>query len=206
MALICNVVQNVAQTEGPEGHSSNGDWGEVYRRNERFIESGSAYFSQAFAEALGLVSDLELHNRERAQLRLASISALLGHSVEQYSTSLDIDDRSGLAEHHEATLHRLGLDLRGTEQALTDGRHSGYIVADDHLIRRLALLFHEQGYRALMDAYLEKVISIQSLIRPGELTETVSDWQGLTWQLTSAFTDAMMFGQCIAVMNAVAYR
>jgi hypothetical protein len=31
---------------------------ELYGDSEKFIESGSAYFSQAFAEALGLVSEI----------------------------------------------------------------------------------------------------------------------------------------------------
>jgi hypothetical protein len=197
MALICNV-----QTQ--ENHTG-GDWGEIYRKNEGFIESGSAYFSQAFAETLGLVSDIELHNLEQAQLRLGSIQALLIHSLEQYRTSLDVDDRTGLASHHESTLRRGLPDLRSVEQALSSGRTNGYIAGNDQFIRRFSSTFHEEGYRALMNSYVEMVASIQVSVSAG-LTEQVADWQGFTWQLTSGFSEAMMFGQCIAVMNAVVYR
>jgi hypothetical protein len=198
MALICNV-----QTQ--ENHSTGGDWDELYSKNEGFIESGSAYFSQAFAETLGLVSDIELHNLEQAQLRLGSIRALLLHSLEQYRTSLDVDDRTGLANHHESTLRRELPDRRSIEQALSSGRANGYIAGNDEFIRRFSSEFHEEGYRALMNSYVDMVACIEALVNAGS-TEPIVDWQGFTWQLTSGFSETMMFGQCIAVMNAVVYR
>ena len=123
------------------GTAEGNEWNDIYLTNERFIESGSAYFSQAFAEALGLASDLELHDTERAQLRIQSIGALLSRAIDQYTTSLDVDDRTGLTEHHEGLLRSFGLDQKGVERVLLDGRGEGYVAADDQFIRHFASLY-----------------------------------------------------------------
>src|SRR5215217_2965341 len=118
MALICNVSrpEEPLPPDALEHRNSAARWDDLYRINEGFIESGSAYFSQAFAETLGLVSDIELHDLEQGQLRFACIRELLGHSMEQYKTCLELDERSGLGDHHEARLRSLGLDMRGTQE------------------------------------------------------------------------------------------
>jgi len=125
-----------------------------------------------------------------------------------------MDDRSGLAEHHEGNLRALGLDQQGTEDALINGRASGFLALDDQSIRNFAIQFHQRGYRALMNEYLDKLREIESMVAEGSTIDAaaepgidaLADWQGLTWQLSAAFADAMMFGQSIAVMNSIAYR
>jgi hypothetical protein len=208
MAMVCNkVVESAASGRGQEG----GQWEALYRDNETFVEHGSAYFSQAFAEALGIVSDIELHDLERARLRLGAIMTLLYHAIQQYEAGLDADARTGLEAFHEDRLRKAGLDFEGAASTLKSGRLQGYIVADDDFIDRLSRIFSEEGYRALMDHYLRKVRNIHSLVSDAPTDAEVRAgtpmmWQEFTWRLLSAFTDAMGFGQSIAVMNAAAYR
>lgn len=211
MSIFCN-----AQVESPTGEAHGvdieaGDWGSLYRQNEKAIESGSAYFSQAFAEALGLVSDVELHDLEQARLRLGAIASLLGHAIREYDISLDIDTRTGLGDFHEGQLRKSGLNSEGTVRVFGRAREQGYIVASDDFIARISRMFSEHGYRALMDQYLHKVRNIHDLVSSAAPAAnkdggSAKMWQGFVWQLTSAFADTMWLGQSIAIMNAAAYR
>lgn len=150
MGQVCNVKKEFASGQDPV------KWGTLYRENEKLIESGSAFFVQAFAEALGVVSDIELHDVNRAQIRLAAIAALLGQATKQYNGSMKMDDETGLGSYHESTLRKLGLDVQGVNAVLTEARGRGFVVASDDSIHRFATIFHEEGYRALMKKYLGK--------------------------------------------------
>jgi len=203
MAFICNVQQDV-------GVHSGSNWERLYQENERFIESGSAYFSQAFAEALGLVSDIELHDPNRGQLRLAAIASLLDHAIEQYATSIIVDADTGLGDYHDKLLRDSGLNFSGTVTVLEESRAKGFIPATNDFVREFAKIFDEHGYRALMEHYLLKVHKVRDLVSPmpdmtGEGASSAV-WQDLGWRLTASFADAMGFGQAIAVLNATAYR
>jgi len=210
MAQICNKVEELAQKPKQRADDTIGDWESVYRENERFVESGSAYFSQAFAEALGLVSDIELHDVERARVRLEAVSMLLDYAIQQYTTSVDVDDRTGLQQFHESRLRDIGLDYEGTVRTLQVARAQGYIVASDDIIESISRTFSEQGYRALAERFIRKVRDIRGLATDAttEVDENTTGaiWQGIAWRLTSAFAHAMEFGQSMAVMNSAAYR
>jgi len=208
MAQICNKVV----VDQPESvHERVGDWESLYRENEKFVEYGSAYFSQAFAEALGIVSDIELHDLERARLRLGTIATLLEHAIQQYGAGLDADAHTGLEAFHENRLRKIGLNFAGMLNTLKAARADGYIVASDDMVDCLSRIFSDEGYRALMDHYLYKVRIIHGLVSDVPTDVDVKDgtpmmWQELAWRLTSAFADAMAFGQSIAIVNAAAYR
>jgi len=205
MSLVCNVEQ---QTLPPTSQTSD-PWADVYRENEKFVESGSAYFSQAFAEALGLVADIELHDVQRAELRLQAMSALLAAAMEQYERGMDIDSQTGLLKHHEERLREIGLNREGTTHTLEVGRQSGFIGLSDSHIHDIASILTESGYGVLMSRYLEMVQSIETLV-DSEMHQqpdsTQRDWQGAGWRITTAFTATAQFGQAIAVVNAAAYR
>lgn len=56
-----------------------------------------------------------------------------------------------------------------------------------------------------MESYIERVQRTRELVTK-DPAQFLADWQGFAWRLTSAFAEAMTFGQCIAVLNAVIYR
>jgi hypothetical protein len=206
MSLVCNVKKEEA---APPAAYAPERWDDVYRENERYVESGSSYFSHAFSEALGLVADIEMHDLERATLRAEAISALLAAAQEQYRLSMDIDHRSGLMQYHESQLRHHGLDKEGLTEALRQGRRAGYISMADESIKEFVDTFNSQGYDALMECYLTKVAGIQDLVLAmGQPSTDVPglDWQGVGWRLVTSFGDAIQYGQSIAVMNSVTYR
>jgi|SRR5215203_3782849 len=200
MALICNVVkQEEMRTE-------------VYDVSEKHIESGSAYFAQAFAEALGLVSDLELHDLYRAELRLGSMNALITYALEEYDRAAGIFEQTGLRDYHERMLHEAGLDLEGTRRTLTEAGTRNLLPADEQLVESVARTFDQEGYQGLTNLYLDKVRIIQRLVSSPAVTAEMGApsngvaWQELGWKLVTLFTQAIEVGQAIAVLNTFTSR
>jgi hypothetical protein len=112
MALVCNKKVEVAPAASSEAS--------LYLDAEHYIEAGSAYFGQAFGEALGLIADIELHNREGAGLRLGSIASLLEHALRQYETAVEKGLNSGLDQYHDQKLREAGLEPHGVRRVLTE--------------------------------------------------------------------------------------
>jgi hypothetical protein len=209
MAVNCNKVPEAEPEVPVEGSSRTGTWNQVYNENEKYIESGSAYFSQAFAEVLSLVSDLELHDLYRAQLRLAGSAALLSAALEQYELGIRVDADTGLDEYHERRLRDSGLDLKRAVEVLRTAREQGHVVSSDDVIITVATTFEERGYRTLVESYLDKVRNICKSIsfmtsQHGDIPQ-LRVWQEITWKLTASFAAAMEYGQCIAILNTADY-
>jgi len=209
MALICNVAQNEAF---PSVFPSDGEQTEVYSVSEKYIESGSAYFAQAFAEALGLVSDLELHDLYRAELRLGSMDILVTHALEEYGRAAELYEQTGLNEYHERKLREAGLNVEGTTRTLTEAGNRDLLPANQQLVHSVTRTFDEEGYRGLTNLYLDKVRTIQRLVGSPSVTvemEALSNgvaWQELGWKLVTLFTQATEVGQAIAVLNTFTSR
>lgn len=199
MAQVCNVQQAV----DPGGQNA------LYLESERYIEGGSAYFVQAFAEVLGLISDLELHDPERAQLRLLSTSSLLECALRQYVAAVESGSRSGLYEYHERKLREVGLDSRGVRHVLSEALSRGFLV-DNERVEMLAANFDRMGCSGLMGLYIEGVREIHGL------TVTMSEsegperdavmWQELGWKLTTLFAQTLEVGKAIAILNIFTFR
>jgi hypothetical protein len=201
MAVICNV-KTEARPTGPT---------ESYDQSEKYIESGSAYFAQAFAEALGLTSDLELHDLYRAELRLRSMDVLLAHALKEYDGALELYEQTGLFDYHERKLREAGLDLEGTRHVLREAGNRDFLLISEQLIESVAVAFDQVGYQGLMSLYLDKVHNIHHLVgspsvtlEPG--TANGVAWQELGWKLTTLFTQAAQIGQAIAVLNTFTGR
>jgi hypothetical protein len=205
MALICNTVQNILRDKTVNGESSKVDLD-----HERYIESGSAYFAQAFAEALGLVSDLELHNPERAGLRLQSMTFLLDHALKQYEDAVEFGSQTGLSEYHERRLRESGLNLAGSRQVLNEAQSRGFIRENGELVEMLAATFDRKGYSGLMSLYIGRVRELRDLIVDiGESEKLGADavaWQELAWKLTTLFAQTLEVGKAIAILNILTFR
>lgn len=184
----------------------------IYDDSERYIESGSAYFAQAFAEALGLTSDLELHDPYRAELRLRSMDVLIAHALQEYDGALRLYEQTGLNDFHERKLREAGLDFEGTRHILLEAGDRDLLPANEQLINSVAKTFDQVGYQGLMNLYLDKVRSIHRLVgspsvtvEPGAARNDVA-WQELGWKLITLFTQAIQVGQAIAVLNTFTFR
>jgi len=212
MALICNVPkveQELHQSVAGDSRVS-GEWWKVYLGNEQYIESGAAYFAQAFAEALGIVTALELHDPRGAELKISSIAYLLERALEQYEAAVEFSARSGLGEFHERRLREAGLDLGGVRQVLTEARNRDLLGMGDERIDMIAATFARVGYPGLMSHYTGKVREIYDLVASMRATGGPGDdaiaWQELGWKLTALFTQALEVGQAIAVLNCLTSR
>jgi len=208
MSLICNV--QIEITGEPGGNSAQ--WSSVYESNEEYIESGSAFFSQAFAEALALVSDLELHDVGRAWLRLEAISALLSDALEQYEASVELDSQTGLGDYHEARLREVGVNFDGFRRTLAEARSQDLVAISDERIDSIARILDDHGYAQLLGVYIDRVRDIRSLVAPRPLAFKPGDtidavvWQELGWKLTTRFARAIEIGQAIAILNTFMLR
>jgi len=199
MALVCNVKQLQGNTLEETA---------LYLDTERHIEGGSAYFGQAFAEALGLVSDIELHNPEGAGLRLRSIASLLEHALRQYEAAMESGSRSGLNEYHERKLREGGLNTEGIRQVLGEALSHDFLMEDDERIETLAAHFDQMGYSGLMSLYLGSVRKLHNLAvttSEGPEGDAVA-WQELGWKLTTLFAQALEMGKAIAILNILTFR
>lgn len=208
MALICNVQPQVeirAPNAPVSGESSNVDLD-----HERFIESGSAYFAQAFAEVLGLVSDLELHDPRGAELKLRSMAFLLDRALEQYEAAVEFESQTGLSESHERKLREAGLDLEGVRQVLSEAQTRRLLSGGDERIEILATTFDRMGYPGLMSLYIGMVREIHDLVTVSVGTEEPGNdgvaWQELGWKLTTLFAQTLEVGQAIAILNIFTFR
>ncbi len=209
MAAICNRQQALAvPQESPSGEEKT----ELYGESEKHIESGSAYFARAFAEALGLVSDLELRDLYRAELRLRSMSVLITHALKEYDSASRISAQTGLIDYHERMLREAGLNFEGTQRTLLEAGNRDLLPADEQLVNSVAKTFDQAGYQALTNLYLDKVDSIHRLVSSppvtlenGGTTDGVA-WQELGWKLITLFTQATQIGQSIAVLNTFTDR
>jgi hypothetical protein len=179
----------------------------LYLDSEHYIEAGSAYFSQAFGEVLGSLSELELHNIFAARLKLQSAQSLLTYAVEQYRTSLDFAARSGLAEGHEKKLREAGLDGRRCRVVLSIACDRGFLLNDEPVFELIEGAFDKSGYAGLMHLYINKVEEISELISThSPIASDAVAWQELSWKLTSSFSRALEFGKAIAVLNIFSLR
>jgi len=209
MALVCNTVLS-RQARSTSGQAATASEASLHLDNERYIEAGSAYFGQAFAEALGLISDLELHNPERAGLRLRSIASLLEYALGQYEASVEFGSRSGLNEYHERKLRDAGLDREGVRQVLREALSHGFLMEDDERIETLAANFDQIGYSDLMGLYIRRVREIHDLTATvsegGEPGDDAVAWQELGWKLTTLFAQTLEVGKAIAILNTLTFR
>jgi hypothetical protein len=184
----------------------------LYLDSERHIEAGSAYFGQAFAEALGLISDIELHNPQGAGLRLQSIASLLDYALRQYDVSMEFGSKSGLIEYHERKLRESGLDLEGGIRQVLDVAHSrGFLMQNNERIEALIATFGRMGYSGLMSLYIERVRDIHNLAvtMMSESEKPENDavaWQELGWKLTTLFAQTLEIGKAIAILNTLTFR
>jgi len=193
MVRICNTVQ-------PEfTGSSLGGWEKAYSDSDKLIASGSAYFAQAFADVLGLVSDEELNDLSRGRLRLLSADALLRRAIREYESAADFDSQTGLDEYHQTVLESAGYDENGTLSALLSATGDGTLSLNRELLEGIAELFVRRGYRELMQSYVARLHKIQALLR--EAIAHFDQKAGTTWMLLAAFTEALQVGQAIAVLN-----
>jgi hypothetical protein len=205
VSVICNKVEESLLGEQEKAKAYERD-------SEKHIESGSAYFAQAFAEALGLVSDVELHDPHRAELRLRSMDILIIHALKEYDKAGRIDTQTGLTEYHERALREAGLDFEGVRRVLLEAGQRDLLSANEQLVDSVAKTFDQEGYQGLMNLYLDKVHSLHSLI--GSAAVAMEDraasngvaWQELGWKLITLFSQAHEVGQAIAVLNTFTYR
>ena len=109
MSNTCNVKELIL----PHGSlESDAEWATVYLNNEVLIESGSAFFAQGFAEAMGIVADVELHDLGRATMRRKSIDRLLGTALKKYEESVALDESTGLMDFHQERLRDAGISRK----------------------------------------------------------------------------------------------
>jgi hypothetical protein len=201
MSLVCNKQQQITAKGATQG---------MYRDSEICIESGSAYFAQAFAEALGLVSDIELHDTERAKLRLQSMGCLLEHALQQYGTASELGIENGLNAYHEKKLREEGLNFEGIRKVLDEAQNREFLREKDERINTLAATLDRQGYSDLMSLYVAQVRDIHKLAaKLGASEEFGADsvaWQELGWKLTTLFAEALEVGKAIAILNTLTFR
>jgi hypothetical protein len=205
MSLICNV-----RTQIDPGQGATADEPSLYLDNERYIEAGSAYFGQAHAEAMGLVSDIELHNFEGAGLRLRSIASLLEYALRQYDDAVEFGSRSGLTKHHQRKLREAGLDYEGVRRVLGEALSRGFLADDDERIEMVAATFDQRGYSGLMGLYIGRVREIHTFTLSMSGSEKPEGdavvWQELAWKLSTFFSQTLEVGKAIAILNIFTFR
>jgi len=206
MTLICNVKEQISNS----GQGASAGDTSLYLDSERHVEAGSAYFGQAFAEALGLISDIELHNPEGAGLRLQSIASLLDYALRQYEASMEFGSKSGLIEYHERKLREGGLDPEGIRHVLDVAHSRGFLMQDDEWIEALTATFGRMGYSGLMSLYTGRVRDIHNLAVTMSESEKPEGnavaWQELGWKLATLFAQALEIGKAIAILNTLTFR
>jgi hypothetical protein len=202
MSLICNVKK--------QSHDSTGEWSKAYLDNEGYVESGSAYFAQAFAEALGLISDIELHNPTGARLRLRSMASLLEYALKEYKAAVEFGSATGLNEYHEESLREAGLNFEGVRQVLSEAQSRGFLKGHDEWIEMLPSTFDRTGYSGVMNLYIGRVQEIHKLTVTIDGNEGLGNdgvaWQELGWKLTALFTQTLEVGKAIAILNTLTFR
>jgi hypothetical protein len=203
--MICNTTE--ASTFRQVSTASDAP---LYLSSERHIEAGAAYFGQAFTEALSLISDIELHNPQGAELRLQSITSLLDCALRQYETAMESGSKSKLIEYHERKLLQGGLDPKGIRQVLDAAHSRGFLMQDDERIETLTATFVETGYSGLMSLYTGKVQDIRDLaVTMSESTKPEDNavaWQELGWKLSTLFAQTLEIGKAIAILNTLTFR
>jgi hypothetical protein len=206
MSSICNTRPTVNAGQGANATDAS-----LYLENEHYTEAGSAYFGQAFAEALNLSSDIELHNPEGAWLRLQSIASLLDYALRQYHASMEFGCKSGLIAHHERKLRAAGLNSKGVCNVLAAAYNRGFSMQTDEQIDRFSIAFEQKGYSGLMDLYMGEVQNIYDLITATTKDSEKRDsdsvaWQELVWKLTTSFAQTLEIGKAIAIINTFTFR
>jgi len=201
MSAICNTVQQEEPTSFA-GRSSLNPWQQAYLDSDKLVASGSAYFAQAFADVMGLVSDEELNDPARGRLRLCSIGSLLDEAIREYEAAADFDARSGLDEYHERALRQAGLDEDGTRTVLSTAVSDGFLSLNRELFEEVAFTFANRGFAALMQSYVQRLRNIREVL--GDENDKSERTRGFTWVLLTGFTDALQVGQAIAVLNTKA--
>jgi len=204
MALICNTAE--ARARDQKELTNPGPWMD----NECYIEAGSAYFARAYAEALGMTSDIELHNPAGAELRLQSMAFLLDHALKQYDAAMKLGTETGQSHQHEQQLREAGLDFARARQVLNAAAGRELRGGSDELIEILATTFVQEGYPGLMSYYLDKVRELHAFIvatndSNGPGLDAVA-WQELGWRLTTLFAWALEVGKSIAILNTLTFR
>lgn len=211
MTLICNtVVRDVEAKLDTATTTGEESWEVHFNKSERHIESGSAYFAQAFIEALNLISDIELHNPGGAGLRLQSMTFLLEHALKQYDISMKLGSSTGLNEYHERKLRKAGLDFEGISYVLNEAQSRKFLKENNELVRTIATTFNEKGYLGVMNLYLERVQEIYNLTVTLSTSEKPKNdsviWQELGWKFTTLFTQTLEIGKAIAILNTLTFR
>jgi len=206
MVAICNVkVEALHEIDG----GPLTEWDRLYFSNEHRIESGSAFFAQAFADALGVVTDLELHDPAGAELKLQSITFLLERALEQYEAAQEFESWTGLSEFHERRLREAGLNFEGVCRVLGEAANRTLLGSGAPQIESLATTFEEMGYAGLSNRYLARVREIRDLtasITAGDAPRDGVAWQELGWKLIALFTTALEIGQAMAILNTFTFR
>jgi hypothetical protein len=204
MTKVCNRVAARGQVFKSEEEKA------LYLDSEHYIEAGSAYFVRAFAEVLGMTSDLELHNLEGAELRLRSTASLLEHALRQYETAVESGAKSGVNQYHDRKLREAGLDSKGASQVLSEAVSRGFLMDNDERIETFATDFDRMGCSGLMSLFIKGVWEIHNLVVTMSESETperdVVAWQELSWKLMTLFTQALEIGKAIAVLNIFTFR
>ncbi|MCA9863262.1 MAG: hypothetical protein KC432_09585 [Thermomicrobiales bacterium] len=208
MALICNTVEMHVHPEG--GDYATTEWTKLYLSNEHRIESGSAFFAHAFAEALGIVSALELRDPDSAELKLDSIVFLLDRALEQYAAAAEFEAWTGLNAYHERRLREAGLGFAGVSRVLEEAAKRNLLSVGAQRIEAVAHTFEADGYAGLTDQYLELVRAIRAVAleasASGITPKTAVAWQELGWKLTALFSSALEIGQAMAILNTFTFR
>lgn len=212
MSNTCNRIVVGQAGHGLKFSTAADKWVKVYLENESFIESGSASFAQAFAEALGVIADVELHDLGRAKLRLNSIGRLLSNALTQYDQSMQLGEATGLLEHHASRLRDEGVTANYLRETLETAIQRRMLLAVDGIVDDVAETYESQGYRALMDAYSDMVREVKTLVTEADLSATeptfedVVAWQEFSWSVTSRMAKTLVFGQAIAMLNTLTLR
>jgi hypothetical protein len=165
---------------------------------------------QAFAEALGLVSDIELHLSDGPNMRLQSITSLLSHAIRQYVAAVECGDRSGLNKYHEKRLQQAGLNSEGIRRVLHEASNRGFLKEDNGLIEKFATASKEVRFSELMSLYIAKIREIYDLAAFTNENEQPSRdpvaLQELSWKITALFAQALEVGKAIAILNIFTFR
>lgn len=173
----------------------------------REIEVGSAAFFRAYGEGMFLMADVELQQDDVYASRIEQVLLKLREARTHYMQVLSIIESNRIRPEYIDWLKGLDYDRlhreRVAEKALPDETVVWESVVRPNRERSDAVESFRCAFLARLDELLFHAEQVAATVREGSPYTGVSPVPMAFWRLQTMFSETMLAGQAIAVINAL---